>query len=205
MFEMSSQQGCIKVSNSETPVCVDPTAATQAADEMKVYSFRAPSFDAKYPHWVNFVRAQLEKMFDAQTIYRSGFVVQTTLDPVMQDQAQQLVTDQVAAMADNNTHNGALVSIRPSTGEILAMVGSPDFNNDAIAGQINMADSPTRQPGSSIKPFTYAAAFEKGWTPSTLIWDVPTQFPDGANPPYEPRNYDGKFHGGVTVRLSLAN
>jgi 1A family penicillin-binding protein len=205
MFEMSSQQGCIKVSNSETPVCVDPTVATQAADEMKVYVFRAPSFDAKYPHWVNYVRAQLEEQYDAQTIYRSGFSVYTTLDPVMQDKAQQLVTDQVAALVDNNTHNGALVAIRPSTGEILAMVGSPDFNNDAISGQVNMATSPTRQPGSSIKPFTYAAAFEKGWTPSTLIWDVPTQFPDGANPPYEPRNYDGKFHGGLTVRLALAN
>jgi 1A family penicillin-binding protein len=205
MFEVSSQQGCIKVSNSGTPVCVDPVIATQAADEMKVYSFRAPSFDAKYPHWVNFVRARLEEQYDAQTIYRSGFVVYTTLDPVMQDAAQQLVTDQVAAMADNNTHNGALVAIRPATGEILAMVGSPDFNNDAIAGQINMADSPTRQPGSSIKPFTYVAAFEKGWTPATLIWDVPTQFPDGANPPYEPRNYDGKFHGPITVRTALSN
>jgi membrane peptidoglycan carboxypeptidase len=85
------------------------------------------------------------------------------------------------------------------------MVGSPDFNNAEIAGQINMATSPTRQPGSSIKPLTYVAAFEKGWTPSTLIWDVPTQFPDGANPPYEPRNYDGKFHGAVTARVALAN
>jgi 1A family penicillin-binding protein len=205
MFEMSSQNNCIKVSNSDSPVCVDPTAATQAADEMKVYSFRPPSFGAKYPHWVNFVRSQLEAQYDPQTIYRSGFVVYTTLDPTLQDKAQQLVTDQIATMVDNNTHNGALVAIRPSTGEILAMVGSPDFNNDAISGQINMATSPTRQPGSSIKPFTYIAAFEKGWTPSTLIWDVPTQFPDGANPPYEPRNYDGKFHGGLTVRLALAN
>ena len=205
MFQMSSENSCIAVSNSETPVCVDPVVATQAADEMKVYFFRQPSFDAKYPHWVNFVRAQLEELYDAQTIYRSGFVVYTTLDPVLQDTAQQLVTNQVAAMVDNNTHNGALVAIRPSTGEILAMVGSPDFNNDAIAGQVNMATSPTRQPGSSIKPFTYIAAFEKGWTPSTLVWDVPTQFSDGANPPYEPRNYDGKFHGGLSVRLALAN
>ena len=205
MFALSSEQGCIKVSNSETPICVDPTVATQAANEMKVYSFRPPSFDAKYPHWVNFVRSQLEEKYDAQTIYRSGFVVYTTLDPVMQDKAQQLVTEQVAAMVDSNAHNGALVAIRPSTGEILAMVGSPDFNNEAIAGQINMSTSPTRQPGSSMKPFTYVAAFEKGWTPSTLIWDVPTQFPDGANPLYEPRNYDGKFHGPLTVRLALAN
>ena len=205
MFQLSSQQGCIDVSNSPTPVCVDPLIATQAADEMKVYSFRPISFDAKYPHWVNFVRSQLESQYDAQTIYRSGFVVYTTLDPLLQDTAQQLVTDQVAAMINSNAHNGALVAIRPSTGEILAMVGSPDFNNDAISGQINMADSPTRQPGSSMKPFTYAAAFEKGWTPSTWIWDVPTQFPDGANLPYEPRNYDGKFHGGMTVRTALSN
>jgi membrane carboxypeptidase/penicillin-binding protein PbpC len=115
------------------------------------------------------------------------------------------VTEQVATLVNSNAHNGALVAIRPSTGEILAMVGSPDFDNAEIAGQINMADSPTRQPGSSIKPITYVAAFEKGWTPSTWIWDVPSQFPDGANPPYEPRNYDGRFHGGMTVRTALSN
>jgi 1A family penicillin-binding protein len=205
MFEASNEQGCIEVSNSPEPICVDPLAATQAADAMKVYGFKPLSFDSKYPHWVNFVRSQLETQYDAQTIYRSGFVVYTTLDPVLQDRAQQLVTDQVAALVNSNAHNGALVAIRPSTGEILAMVGSPDFDNVEIAGQINMADSPTRQPGSSIKPITYVAAFEKGWTPSTWIWDVPTQFPDGANPPYEPRNYDGKFHGGMTVRTALSN
>lgn len=205
MYELSTAKGCIQVSNSPEPVCVEPVSATQAANEMKTYSYRPPSFDAKYPHWVNYVRAQLEELYDAQTIYRSGFVVYTTLDPTLQDRAQQLVTDQVATMADNNARNGALVAIRPSTGEILAMVGSPDFNNVEISGQINMAVSSTRQPGSSIKPVTYVAAFEKGWTPSTLIWDVPTQFPDGANPPYEPRNYDGKFHGGVTLRVALAN
>lgn len=205
MFELSTEKGCIEVSNSPESICVEPIAATEAADAMKTYSYRTPSFDAKYPHWVHYVRAQLEDLYDAQTIYRSGFVVYTTLDPNLQDRAQQLVTDQVTAMVDNNTRNGALVAIRPSTGEILAMVGSPDFNNVEISGQINMAVSPTRQPGSSIKPITYVAAFEKGWTPSTLIWDVPTQFPDGVNPPYEPRNYDGKFHGGMPLRLALSN
>ena len=206
MFELSQLQGCIEVSNSEEPVCVDPIAATDAANQIKAYNFIPPVFgDAKYPHWVNFVRAELEELYDAQTIYRSGFVVHTTLDPALQDQAQQLVTNQVATMAENNAKNGALIAIQPSTGQILAMIGSPDFNNAAISGQINMAISPTRQPGSSIKPITYAAAFEKGWTPSTWIWDVPTQFPDGANPPYEPRNYDGKFHGGMTVRTALSN
>lgn len=206
MYEVSTEQNCIKVSNSLTPVCVDPATAVQAAEQMKIYPYRQPSFDAKYPHWVNFIREQLEEQYDAQTIYRSGFVVYTTIDPALQDLAQSLVTEQVySMMEERNAHNGALVAIRPSTGEILAMIGSPDFNNAEIAGQINMATSPTRQPGSSIKPFTYAAAFEKGWTPSTLIWDVPTEFPDGANPPYEPRNYDGKFHGAMTARVALVN
>jgi membrane carboxypeptidase/penicillin-binding protein len=90
------------------------------------------------------------------------------------------------------------------------MVGSPDFNNEAISGQINMAISPTRQPGSSIKPVNYVAAFEKGWTPSTLIWDVPSEFPPSGDPndpraPYIPNNYDNKFHGPVTARTALAN
>ncbi|MCC6498710.1 MAG: transglycosylase domain-containing protein [Anaerolineales bacterium] len=205
MFGLSQSEGCIPVSNSETPVCVDQLAAVQAADYIKTYNFRAPSFNAKYPHWVNFVRSKLEAQYDAQTIYRSGFIVYTTIDPTLQDEAQRLVAEQLAAIADKNAKNGALVALKPSTGEILAMVGSPDFNNDAIAGQINMADSATRQPGSSIKPITYLAAFEKGWTPSTLIWDVPTDFPDGANPPYSPINYDGKFHGPVTVRAALSN
>jgi 1A family penicillin-binding protein len=205
MFQLSQAEGCIEVSNSPTRVCVDPVAATQAANEMKEYPYRPPSFGAKYPHWVNYVRTELEKLYDAQTIYRSGFVVYTTIDPNLQDRAQQLVTEQVASMAANNTKNGALVAIVPSTGEIVAMIGSPDFNNAEISGQINMSTSPTRQPGSAIKPVTYVAAFEKGWTPSTWIWDVPSQFPDGANPPYEPRNYNGRFHGGMTVRTALAN
>jgi membrane peptidoglycan carboxypeptidase len=204
-YTLSQQRSCIEVSNSETPICVDQVAAVRAADEIKAYNFVAPNIDAKYPHWVNFVRSELEKKYDAQTIYRSGFIVYTTIDPTLQDEAQRLVTEQLAALTDKNAKNGALVAIQPSTGEILAMVGSPDFANEAISGQINMADSPTRQPGSSIKPIAYVAAFEKGWTASTLIWDVPTDFPDGVNPAYQPVNYDGKFHGPVTVRTALSN
>jgi len=205
MFTLSQQRNCITVSNSETPICVDQIAAVRAADEIKAYNFIVPNINAKYPHWVNFVRSELEKKYDAQTIYRSGFIVYTTIDPTLQDEAQRLVTEQLATLTDKNAKNGALVAIKPSTGEILAMVGSPDFNNEAIAGQINMADSPTRQPGSSIKPVAYVAAFEKGWTASTLIWDVPTDFPDGVNPAYQPVNYDGKFHGPVTARTALSN
>ena len=210
MFGLSQSNGCIKVSNSPVPICVDAVAAANAADEIKTRTFNSPNINARYPHWVNFVRSQLEEQYDAQTIYRSGFIVYTTLDPTLQDEAQRLVTEQVGLLADKNAHNGALVSIRPSTGEILAMVGSPDFNNEAISGQINMADSPTRQPGSSIKPINYVAAFEKGWTPATLIWDVPSEFPPSGDPndtrePYKPVDYDGRFHGPVTIRTALSN
>jgi hypothetical protein len=205
MYSQSQQKGCIAVSNSEVPICVDQFAALEAADDIKNRTFNSPNINARYPHWVTFVRQQLEQQYDAQTIYRSGFIVYTTLDPTLQNEAQRMVTEQVASLADKNAKNGALVAIKPSTGEIMAMVGSPDFDNDAISGQVNMADSPTRQPGSSIKPIAYVAAFEKGWTPATWIWDVPTEFPDGANPPYIPRNYDDRFHGGMTVRTALSN
>ncbi len=189
---------------------MDGTAAANAIQEIQNLTFNPPTANMRYPHWVEYIRTLLESRFDPQTIYRSGFTVYTTLDPDMQDAAQQIVTTQVNALANKHVTDGALVAIKPSTGEILAMVGSPDFNNVANAGQINMAVSPTRQPGSSIKPFTYLAAFEKGWTPATLIWDVPSEFPPSGlpndpNPKYIPTNFDLKFHGPVTVRTALAN
>jgi membrane peptidoglycan carboxypeptidase len=181
MFQASQEEGCIYVSNSPKRVCLDPVSVTKAANEIKTYNFQPPVVQMRYPHWVNYVRSLLESQFDAQTIYRSGFTVYTTLDPSLQDQAQQIVQNQIAALAENHASDGALVAIRPATGEILAMVGSADFYNEAISGQVNMAVSP-RQPGSSIKPLTYTAAFEKGWTPATLIWDVPSEFPPSGNP-----------------------
>ncbi|HEX9091525.1 MAG TPA: transglycosylase domain-containing protein, partial [Anaerolineales bacterium] len=210
MYEASNEQGCIFVSNSPEKVCVNANAAVEAYTALENYQFNPPEVQMRYPHWVNYVRSILESQFDAQTIYRSGFTVFTTLDPVLQDEAERLVKQQIDSLTEYNASDGALVAIRPSTGEILAMVGSADFYNDEIAGQVNMATSPTRQPGSSIKPVTYIAAFEKGWTPATLIWDVPSEFPPSGDPndprpPYKPVDYDGRFHGPVTVRSALAN
>jgi penicillin-binding protein 1C len=209
MILTSSEQGCIEVSNNLHPICVTPQDAAAATAEMTNYEFKPVSFNIRYPHWVNFIRYELEQLYDPQTIYRSGFTVYTTLDPYLQEQAQNIVSEQVQALADHHVTNGALVTIRPSTGEILTMVGSADFYNEEIDGQVNMAVRP-RQPGSSIKPLTYTAAFEKGWTASTLIWDVPSEFPPSGNPndtrpPYKPVNYDNRFHGPVTVRSALAN
>lgn len=209
MVFVSQEKGCISVSNSVQPVCVDPQSAAEAAISLDNYEFTRRENAMRYPHWVNYIRSQLEIVYGPQTIYRSGFEVYTTLDPDLQDYAEKVVREQIDNLAGNKVSDGALVAIKPSSGEILAMVGSADFNNVEIAGQVNMAISP-RQPGSSIKPLTYLAAFEKGWTPATLIWDVPSEFPpsgldEDRMPPYIPENYDGKFHGAVTVRTALAN
>ncbi|NQS92237.1 MAG: transglycosylase domain-containing protein, partial [Chloroflexi bacterium] len=209
MYQTSQEQGCIHVSNNQMPICVGAGEATTAAEEIKNYQFEVPYTELIYPHWVFYIRSLLESTYDPQTIYRSGFTVYTTLDPVMQDLAQEIVKGQVDNLQAKHVTNGALIALRPNTGEILAMVGSADFANKDIQGEINMSVSP-RQPGSSIKPLTYLAAFEKGWTPATLIWDVHSEFPPSGDPndprdPYEPVNYDEKFHGPVTVRTALAN
>jgi penicillin-binding protein 1C len=209
MFQNSLEKGCVVVSNTPQPVCVDAVSVSNAAKEIDAYPFRISQGNMTYPHWVTYVRWQLEQRYDSQTIYRSGFTIYTTLDPGLQKKAEEIVARQVEKLADRHVTNGALVLIRPGTGEILAMVGSADFYNASISGQVNMAVAP-RQPGSSIKPLTYAAAFEKGWNPATLIWDVASDFPpsgDAADtrPPYQPVNYDERFHGPVLVRDALAN
>ncbi|MCI0540135.1 MAG: transglycosylase domain-containing protein [Verrucomicrobiales bacterium] len=210
MYETSQEQNCIFVSNNPQPVCVDLNTASVAAYELESYQFPAPDIQIRYPHWVNYIRLLLEEQYDPQTIYRSGFTVYTTLDPTLQDLAQATVQKHVLGLREQHAvQSGALVAIRPSTGEILAMVGSADYYDEDIDGQINMAISP-RQPGSSIKPFTYTAAFEKGWTAATLIWDVRSEFPPSGLPtdprePYIPVNYDERYHGPVTVRYALAN
>ncbi len=209
MYQLSEEEGCIDVSTSAAPVCVTLDEAVSAVLEIEGYPFEQKAINMPFPHWVSYIRALLEEQFDAQTIYRSGFKVYTTLDPDLQNYAQRVVKDQVAELAANNASDGALVAIQPQTGEVLAMVGSADFNNEEISGQVNMAVAP-RQPGSSIKPLTYAAAFEKGWTPSTLIWDVKSEFPpsgDENDPrnPYIPVNYDSKHHGPVLLRTALGS
>ncbi|MDX1520765.1 MAG: PBP1A family penicillin-binding protein, partial [Anaerolineae bacterium] len=167
--------------------------------------FREVNFALEAPHFVSFVRQELERNFPADYIYQAGLRVKTTLDPRLQAIAEEEVRLQVDALAGRNVTNGALVSVDVATGQVLAMVGSKDFENEAIDGQVNMATSP-RQPGSSIKPLTYLATFETlNWTPSTLIMDTPVEYPDGAGGIYRPLNYDEKFHGPVSLRRALAN
>lgn len=180
--------------------------AQMALDEtnLMIYSMKPPVSTIKHPHFTFTVLQQAEEILGSQAIYRGGLRIETTLDPEAQQLAEATIAANRATINNAGANNAALVSIKPDTGEILALVGSLDFNDEAISGQVNMALSP-RQPGSTIKPLVYLTAMEQGWTPATLIWDVPTQFPNGTNPPYEPKNYDDQFHGPLLLRPSLGN
>ena len=159
--------------------------------------FEPPEVTMRYPHFVLYVRQWLEQNFE-EGLFRNGLKVYTTLDPRIQDLAQVAVQRRLAALP--NARNAAVVVIRPQDGAILAMVGSADFSDETIDGQINMAITP-RQTGSAIKPVTYLAGMEAyGWTPATVFWDVPTTYQN-----YVPRNFDGEFHGPQAMRYALGN
>jgi 1A family penicillin-binding protein len=179
-------------------------AEAEAAKNVEL-EFKEPSTAFAAPHFVNYVRQELEKIVPPEYIYRAGLRVKTTLDPRLQAIAEEEVATQVNALAGRNVTNGALIAMDVPTGQILAMVGSKDFRDEAIDGQVNIVTS-LRQPGSTIKPLTYLAAFEQlDWTPSTLLMDVPVEYPDWSGNVYKPINYDEKFHGPVSMRIALAN
>jgi 1A family penicillin-binding protein len=160
------------------------------------------------PHFVLYVRKLLEEEFGPDLVYRGGLKVYTTLDMDFQKLAEEEARKQIEALRNDpkiekKPSNAAVVVMRNQTGEILAMVGSIDYWNEEIDGEINMAISP-RQPGSAFKPFTYVTALAQGFTPATMLLDVPMCFPDPPNPPYCPVNYDRKYHGPQSLRNALA-
>lgn len=156
------------------------------------------------PHFTEYVRNYIVENFGEDALY-GGLEITTSIDLDLQQQAEQIVAAGVQDMEQYQRNNGAMVVMVPWSGEVLAMVGSADFNSALIAGQVNYATSPI-QPGSSIKPIVYAAAFEEGWNPATVILDVPTVWDaEGQEEPYEPQNYSRSFYGAVTAREALAN
>lgn len=185
-------------------VTVDQAVA--AAADMDAYEFNPIYTDRiPAPHFVVYVTQWVEQQLGAEALYTGqGLRIHTTLDPRMQRIAEEEVARGVAALAGRDVSNGALVSLEPSSGHILAMVGSVDFYNNDLGGQVNVTLR-CRQPGSAIKPLTYLKAFEDGWTPATTIWDLPVSYTDTAGNVYEPVNFDGRFRGPVSVRTSLAN
>src|SRR3989339_1189808 len=157
------------------------------------------------PHFVLYVKQLLADQFGEKIVDDGGLKVITTIDYEKQKAAEKIVKENGDKFAKTaNANNAALVSIDPKTGQILAMVGSRDFSNEEIDGQFNVAILGRRQPGSSFKPFVYLAAFEKGYTPETVLYDTITNFEQRANgDDYIPKNYDGKEHGLLTMRTAL--
>jgi 1A family penicillin-binding protein len=177
----------------------------EANSQLSSVEFQPRGATFKAPHFVQYVQKILEDRYGETAVEQGGLKVTTTLDLDLQEKAQNIVTEEIAKVEKQRITNGAAVVINPETGEILAMVGSKNFNDPNYDGQVNVVLS-LRQPGSAFKPFTYVTAFKKGYTAATLIMDVPTVFPGGVGQPdYQPVNYDGKYRGPLQVRFALAN
>ncbi len=170
-------------------------AAIAAAEPLHV---RPPTANMRYPHWVWYVRSLLEQQYGAELVERGGLRIVTSLDPAVQNMAEQVMTQRMAELRTRDANNASVVILDVRTNEVLAMVGSANYHDAAIDGQVNVALSP-RQPGSTLKPIVYAAAMMRGWTPATIIMDTPTDF-NG----YAPQNYDQTFRGPQRLRQALA-
>ena len=159
-------------------------------------------------HFVEYVKKQLSEQFGDALIEKSGLRVTTTLDSDLQSNVEKIIVEELEKLKGMSVSNGAALVIDPRSGEILSYVGSKEYNSqdENFQGKFDVVSMGFRQPGSALKPITYAAAFNKGYTPSYLLMDVETKFHGGAdNKDYIPKNYDNKFRGPVQLRYALAN
>jgi membrane peptidoglycan carboxypeptidase len=176
-------------------------------EEFETYSnyevvFAPNQNDFPFPHFRDLVTEELKKFrLSEQALATQGYKIITTLDPEIQRKTEESVKElEQSAVLDNGANNVASVVLDGPTGEIIAMVGSRDYNDISIDGQVNVVTSP-QQPGSSIKPYVYAAALNKNFNPGTILMDVPTTFEGG----FRPKNYSGGFVGAVSIRDALQN
>jgi 1A family penicillin-binding protein len=178
----------------------------QEADEAAAQPliFRQQTVPIRAPHFVFYVRDYLLKRYGPRLVERGGLRVITTLDSSLQDQVQTIVKNQIATLTPLHVGNGAALVTNPKTGDILAMVGSKNYFDIASDGNVNVTTA-LRQPGSSIKVVTYAAALEHGFTAASILQDSPVSYPLAGQAPYTPVNYDGRFHGPVPLRYALGN
>jgi 1A family penicillin-binding protein len=184
------------------------TKAERDAAKAEAVEFRKQDeYGIKAPHFVMYVKELLEQEYGREAVEQGGLKVITTIDWELQDQAEQIVEKWARQNEQTyNAENAAMVSIDPKTGQILVMVGSRDFFDEEIDGEYNIAVA-ERQPGSTMKPIAYAAAFARGYRPETVLFDVPTEFSATCatgGDCYSPQNYDEIFRGPMTLRDALA-
>jgi membrane peptidoglycan carboxypeptidase len=183
------------------------TAAEQAQQQQNQQALHAdlqngvPSNSGPAPHFVQYIEDQLQATF-AQTdpsVLDGSLVVTTTLDLNIQKLANAAVVSGVAKLQSSGANNGALLMIDARTGNIEAMVGSADFNNNSIAGQYNIVTA-SRRPGSSFKPYVYEAGFKNGTLkPDTILQDTRAESQKLGGVP----DFDGKFLGPITAARAL--
>ncbi len=157
----------------------------------------------KAPHFVMYVKDLLIEKYGLAMVERGGLSVTTTLDSKIQDMAQKTVADEVNKSSYLNFTNAGALITNPKNGDVLAMVGGKDYY-DPKSGNYNVTTA-LRQPGSTIKAITYTAALMNGYTAATQIPDTPVSFATPGSTPYSPVNYDGRFHGNVSLRTALGN
>lgn len=186
---------------------IDEKQYEESKSKVVVFSTQENS-SIKAPHFVMEVREQLAEAFGEDTIEEGGLKVITSLDYELQQKAEEIVKKWAPINEQKyKASNAAILSIDPNTGEIITMVGSRDYFDKKIDGNYNVVTA-LRQPGSTFKPIVYAAAFNRGYEPETVVFDVPTEFSTSCdtNPEscYSPENYDGKFRGPMSLRSALA-
>jgi membrane peptidoglycan carboxypeptidase len=187
---------------------------TQAKNEVVIWR-KAESRGIKAPHFVFFIKEYLENTYGKDIVEQDGLKVITTLNYDMQEEAEEIVLRKALENEKKyQAENASLVAIDPKTGQILTMAGSRDYFDKKIDGAYNIATA-NRQPGSAFKPIIYALAFEKGYRPDTILFDLPTEFnasctssgyntvTGGEDSCYSPTNYNGRFNGPLTIRKSL--
>ncbi len=176
----------------------------QTADEAlnEELAIKLPVNEIKAPHFVMYVRNKLSEKYGPRFVSQGGLKIYTTLDFKLQEKAEEILSQEVEKIKSLNVSNGAAMITDAKTGQILAMVGSKNYW-DPLNGNFNVTTA-LRQPGSSIKPITYATAFKQGFSPGSTLLDTPISFRNFWEN-YTPVNYDGKFRGPVTIRTSLGS
>ena len=181
---------------------IDTNEINNALKQLDSLKFTTPKLAIEAPHFVFYVRDQIEKEYGTKLLDQ-GVKIQTSLSLEIQKAAETIVKEELTKLKGLNLTNSAVVVLDSRTNEVLAMLGSYDFNDEKF-GKFNAALG-LRQPGSAIKPITYALAFEKGYTPATVLMDLKTVFPQQGQTDYIPENYDEKFRGPIQLRFALGN